>query len=301
MKILILGTGYLGSEIAFSLSQNHSVTCIDHGNNFSEISSSLKNVKLIEGDIKDTTLIKNVSKDIDLICYCIETGGVIDCIEKPDHYKKINVDDFKQLLKSITNPNCSFLLLSSTFVYSDVEKNFEETLTDPKTIYGQLRLEQESILMQSNLSYTILRMSNIYGHQNFYMTKFDNVIDKFIANIFHNHEIFLYGDGTQLVDFVHIDNFLNIFNQIINKKFKNEIYNISNEFRISISDIANNMKNIAKNQYNISVLLKKQFTNDKLPNIPYVSSSKIQKNFLWKNSQNMNSKLKFMFETLKNS
>ena len=61
------------------------------------------------------------------------------------------------------------------------------------------------------------------------------------------------------------------------------------------------MKNIAKNQYDISVLLQKQFANDKLPNIPYTSSSKIQKNFSWKNSQNINSKLKFMFETLKNS
>ena len=103
-----------------------------------------------------------------------------------------------------------------------------------------------------------------------------------------------------MVDFVHIDNFLKILNQIIDDKSKNEIYNISNEFRMSISDIVNDMKNIAETKYNISVQLNKR-DDDPLPNIPNTSTSKIQKKFLWKNSQNMNSKLECMFENIKNS
>ena len=71
--------------------------------------------------------------------------------------------------------------------------------------------------MKSILPYTILRMSNIYGHQHFFDAKFNNVIDKFILNIFSNREISLYGDGKQLVDFVHIDDFLNILDQIVSK------------------------------------------------------------------------------------
>jgi len=301
LKILILGTGYVGSEIASSLSKNHIVTCIDHGNNFSDFNHEIKNIKLVKGEIQNKNLIKDFSKDVDLICYCINTGGVVDCMKNPKLYKKINIDNFEELLESIVNKNCHFLLLSTSFVYSDYEKNLESSIPNPLTLYGKFRLEQESLLIKSNLPYTILRMSNIYGHQNFHVSKFNNVIDKFITNIFSNQEIFLYGDGKQLVDFVHIDNFLKILNQIIDDKSENEIYNISNEFRISISDIANNIKNIAETDYNISVQINKSDDNIPLPNIPNASTSKIQKKFLWKNSQNMNLELLRMFESIKNS
>jgi nucleoside-diphosphate-sugar epimerase len=300
LKILILGTGYVGSEIASSLSKNHIVTCIDHGNNFSDFSGKLENIKLVKGEIQNKNLIKEFSKDVDLICYCINTGGVVDCMENSELYKKINIDDFQELLESIENKNCHFLLLSTSFVYSDAKKNYEDSVTKPLTLYGKFRLEQESLLTKSNFPYTILRIANIYGHQNFCVSKFNNAIDKFISNIFSNQEISLYGDGTQLVDFVHIDNFLKILNQIIDDKSENEIYNISNEFRMSISDIVNDMKNIAETKYNISVQLNKR-DDDPLPNIPNTSTSKIQKKFLWKNSQNMNLKLESMFENIKNS
>ena len=129
MKILILGTGYVGSEIASSLSKNHIVTCIDHGNNFSDFSGKLENIKLVKGEIQNKNLIKEFSKDVDLICYCINTGGVVDCMENSELYKKINVDDFQELLESIENKNCHFLLLSTSFVYSNSEKNYEDSVT----------------------------------------------------------------------------------------------------------------------------------------------------------------------------
>ena len=64
LKILILGTGYVGSEIASSLSKNHIVTCIDHGNNFSDFSGKLENIKLVKGEIQNKNLIKEFSKEI---------------------------------------------------------------------------------------------------------------------------------------------------------------------------------------------------------------------------------------------
>lgn len=300
MKILILGSGYIGSEIAYEFSKDNQITCIDHGDNFSKISSKLKNVKLIKGDILDHELVKNISNEMDLICYCIGTGGVVNCIENPDHYKKINIDDFKKLLDSIENKNCRFLLLSTTFVYSNSEKNFENMQTNPDTIYGKLRLQQESILMNSELSYTILRMSNIYGHKNFWIRKFDNVIDKFISTGFSNKKILLYADGTQLVDFIHISNFLNILNQIINQKFQKEIYNITSETRQSIHDIALLIKNIAGKKYNISIQINKNDSSKKLPNIPDASASKIKNKIIWQDYQDLSFELEKMCAKIMN-
>mgnify|MGYP001257364259 CR=1 FL=1 len=299
MKILILGTGYIGSEIAYSLSKNHNVICIDHGKNFSSLDSVKHKMKLIKDEYQNIDLIQNITKDIDLICYCINTGGVVDCIQNSELYKKINIDDFKQLLESINNKKCHFLLLSTAFVYADLRTNFEDSTTNPDTLYGKFRLEQERILVESKLPYTILRMSNIYGHHNVFQKQLSNVIDKFILNIFQNQEITIFGDGTHLVDFVHIRNFLKIFKKIVNEKPKNEIYNIANENRISINDMAKKMVNIAKNKYNISVLLKKQLSGNKLPNIPGTSTLKIQEKFSWENEYDIDSVFETMFEELK--
>ena len=93
MKILILGTGYIGSEIAYLLSKNHNVICIDHGKNFSSLDSIQHKLKLIKDEYQNTSLIQNITKNIDLVCYCINTGGVVDCIQNSEMYKKINIDD----------------------------------------------------------------------------------------------------------------------------------------------------------------------------------------------------------------
>ena len=299
MKILILGTGYIGSEIACSLSKNHNIICIDHGKNFSSLNSIQNNIKLIKDEYQNTSLIQNITRDIDLICYCINTGGVVDCIQNSEMYKKINIDDFKQLLESIDNKKCHFLLLSTAFVYADSKINSEDSIPNPDTLYGKFRLEQERILVESKLPHTILRMSNIYGHHNLFQKQLNNVIDKFILNIFQNQEITIFGDGTHLVDFVHISNFLKVFEKIVNERPKNEIYNVSNENRISINDIAKKMVSIAKNKYNISILLKKQLSGNKLPNIPSTSTLKIQEKFSWKNEYDIDSVFETMYEELK--
>tara|TARA_B100001540_G_C15798109_1_gene638607 strand:+ start:201 stop:1103 length:903 start_codon:yes stop_codon:yes gene_type:complete len=299
LKVLILGTGYIGSEIAYLLSKNHDVVCIDHGNNFSSLNSIQNKIKLIKDEYQNVNLIQDVTKDIDLICYCINTGGVVDCIQNSELYKKINIDDFKQLLESIHNKKCHFLLLSTAFVYADSKMNLEDSIPEPETLYGKFRLEQEKILVNSKLPYTILRLSNIYGHHNLFQKQLSNVIDKFILNIFQNQEITIFGDGTHLVDFVHIRDFLTLFEKIINKRSKNEIYNIANENRISINDIAKIMINIARDKHNISVILKKQLSDNKLPNIPKISTVKIQEKFSWENKDNIDSIFETIFEKLK--
>jgi nucleoside-diphosphate-sugar epimerase len=143
-------------------------------------------------------------------------------------------------------------------------------------------------------------MSNIYGHKNFWIRKFDNVIDKFISTGFSNKKILLYADGTQLVDFIHISNFLNILNQIINQKFQKEIYNITSETRQSIHDIALLIKNIAGKKYNISIQINKNDSSKKLPNIPDASASKIKNKIIWQDYQDLSFELEKMCAKIMN-
>jgi len=291
----------LGTEIACSLSLNHHVTCIGHTNDSYKFNSKFSNINFIHGDINDKELLEKYVQNSDQIFYCIGTGGVIDCIENPQIYKKINMDNFSTLIESIKSNNSTFFLFSTAFVYSDLTKNSENSETKPKTLYGKYRLEQESILKKSNIPYIILRLSNIFGHQYFWPKESQNVIDKFISNVFSTREISLHGDGTQLVDLVQINQVLDLINKINEKCIKNEIFNVSNESRTSIIDIAKIIQNHANQKYNISIKLNKKNDFKNLPNIPAISSSKIMKNFQWKNLKTMTINDIFEYENTRNN
>ena len=296
MKILILGSGYLGTELACSLSSNHSITCIGHANDSYKFNSKFPNINFIKGDVYDKELLEKNSLNSDQIYYCIWTGSVVDCIENPQIYKKINIDNFSALIESIKPKNSTFFLFSSAFVYSDLPKNSENSETKPETLYGKYRLQQELILKKSHMPYVILRLANIFGHQYFWPKQSQNVIDKFISNVFSTKQISLHGDGTQLVDLVQINQVLNLVNKINEKSIKNEIFNVSNESRTSIIDIAKTIQNYAIEKYNISIHLYKKNDYKKLPNIPAISSSKIMKYFQWKNLETITIKDIFEYE-----
>ena len=88
-----------------------------------------------------------------------------------DFYKKVNINGFKQLIEFIKNKKCYFLLLSTSFTYSDSKINFEDSIPNPKTLYEKNCLEQENILMKNKIQYIILRVSNIHGHNNLFQKK----------------------------------------------------------------------------------------------------------------------------------
>jgi len=297
LKILILGLGYVGSELAYSLAKSNEVIVVDHGKKFSELGEKLSNVKLIKGDITNEDLIRDVTKDVDVICYCVNTGGVTDCENNLEVYKKINIDDFQKLLLNIENISSRFILFSSTFVYSNIENNDEKSITNPETLYGKLRLSQESLLVKNVEKYTILRISNIYGHENFQKSKFYNVIDRFIINALDEKDIILNGDGTQLADFVHISDLIRIFHNILENEKENSIFNISNEKRLEISEIGEIINCIASNEYNKKSFIQKRNTNKKLPDIPSTSSNKIVRDYGWKTNQDIKKRLEEIFET----
>ena len=294
MKILILGLGYVGSELAYSLAKLHEVVVIDHGQKFLELKEKLSNIKLIRGDITDCDLIRDITKDVDVICYCINTGGVTDCESDPELYKKINIDDFHKLLINIENISARFILFSSAFVYSNMKDNDEKSETNPETLYGKLRLEQESLLIKNIKKYTILRISNIYGHENFQNSKFYNVIDKFITNTLNQKNIVLNGDGTQLADFIHISDLMRIFPNFLEDE-NNHVFNISNGKRLEICKVAEIISHIASNTYNKESFIEKN-NGEKLPDIPSTSSNKIVIDFGWKTNQNMIKRLEEIFD-----
>ena len=280
MNILIVGLGSIGSEIAYTFYSSSHITCIDHGKHFESIKKILPKMNYVKGDIHDPSLIENLSDPPDIVFYCIDTGSVVSCMNDPNKYEKINVSLFHIFLDNLYKKfNPHFFLLSSTFVYPDVDKISEKTKPFPETLYGKLRLKQEKILQEYASNYTILRLSNIFGYGNFYNIGNPSAIEKFIDCVFSLKNISVYGNGKQLVDYLHKPDLMNLLKILVQTTPKT-IYNVSSGNSKSIIDIAKIISKVGLEKFNQKIETS-IMSNTKLPNSPKIIPNKIIKDYNW--------------------
>ena len=280
MNILIVGLGSIGSEIAYTFYSSSHITCIDHGKHFESIKKILPKMNYVKGDIHDPSLIENLSDPPDIVFYCIDTGSVVSCMNNPNKYEKINVSLFHIFLDNLYKKfNPHFFLLSSTFVYPDVDKISEKTKPFPETLYGKLRLKQEKILQEYASNYTILRLSNIFGYGNFYNIGNPGAIEKFIDCVFSLKNISVHGNGKQLVDYLHKPDLMNLLKILVQTTPKT-IYNVSSGNSKSIIDIAKIISKIGLEKFNQKIETS-VMSNTKLPNSPKIIPNKIIKDYNW--------------------
>ena len=280
MNILIIGLGSIGSEIAYTFYSSSNITCIDHGKHFESIKKFLPKINYVKGDIHDSFLIENLSDPPDIVFYCIDTGSVVSCMNDPDKYEKINISLFHIFLDNLYKKfNPHFFLLSSTFVYPDVDKISEKTKPFPETLYGKLRLKQEKILQEYASNYTILRLSNIFGYGNFYNIGNPGAIEKFIDCVFSLKNITVHGNGKQLVDYLHKSDLMNLLKILVQITPKT-IYNVSSGNSKPIIDIAKIISKIGLEKFNQKIETS-VMSNTKLPNSPKTAPNKIMNDYNW--------------------
>lgn len=280
MNILIIGLGSIGSEIAYTFYSSSHITCIDHGKHFESIKKILPKINYVKGDIHDPSLIENLSDPPDIVFYCIDTGSVVSCMNDPNKYEKINVSLFHIFLDNLYKKfNPHFFLLSSTFVYPDVDKISEKTKPFPETLYGKLRLKQEKILQEYASRYTILRLSNIFGYGYFYNIGNPGAIEKFIDCVFSLKNISVHGNGKQLVDYLHKPDLMHLLKILVQTTPKT-IYNVSSGNSKSIIDIAKIISKIGLEKFNQKIETS-VMSNTKLPNSPKIIPNKIIKDYNW--------------------
>ena len=296
-KILILGTGSVGSEIACFFYNKYKITCIDHGKNFNVMKKQLPNIKFVKSDINDFELIKTESVDCKMIFYCIDTGGVIGCMKYPEKYYDVNITNFNELLNSLKVKKPHFFLLSSIFVYPDIPNVTEKTRPNPLTLYGKLRMQQEQILMNQKCGFTILRLSNIFGYGHFVDVGNMGAIEKFINSVFTGNKIILDGDGEQRVDYVYKEDLMILLEKLTSDLTLKRVYNVSTGLVKPISEVAHIIKDIAIKKFgkNVEVIISDK--NSKSPNLPKASPHKVMKEFSWKPLTDFYSQITHMMET----
>lgn len=169
MKILVTGAaGYIGSVLVSELLRNgHGVVAID---NFMYNQTSLldccydRKLTVIRGDARDKNLISKCLKNVDAIFPLACFTGTSLCQKNPFEAKAVNVDAIRMILDLRSRDQ--IIIFPATQSGYGIGQNSifctEKTPLKPISLYGQLKVEIEKILLDAGNCIT-LRLATAFG------------------------------------------------------------------------------------------------------------------------------------------
>ena len=171
MRVLLTGaSGTVGHHVIYKLlEKKYTVTILELDNKKNrKVLKPYENLtNIIWGSITDSSLINNIVLEQDIV---IHLAGLIP--PYADHHEEltrtINYGGTKNIVDAIkeNNPKCFLMFASSISVYGDRVCNYNITINDELNIsegdyYALIKKQTEEMIIESNINYTIFRLSAI--------------------------------------------------------------------------------------------------------------------------------------------
>ncbi len=142
------------------------------------------------------------------------------------------------------------IFISTDEVYGETLKfKNEKSLLEPTNPYSASKagadLLAQTYIKSFNLPIIIIRSNNLYGNRQFS----EKIIPAIIKAIVKRSRVLIHGKGQTSRHFLHIEDFCNAINLIINKSKLREIYNIRGKTCYKIIELVKKMCEIAKIHY----------------------------------------------------
>ena len=277
-KILITGgAGYVGAVLTpYLLNKGHKITVIDLMIYGEKVLDKNPNLRIIKGDIRDTSLLERELPNHDIVIHlaCISNDPSFEL--NPKLGRSINLDAFTPLVE-IAKKNLvkRFIYASTSSVYGiKKEKDVDESMSlEPLTDYSKYKVDCEVILkkyVSENFTPIVIRPATVCGYSP--RQRLDVVVNILTNLAYHKRSVSVFG-GKQLRPNIHINDMAKAYEALIDapkSKVSGEIFNVGYENR-SVLDLANTVKKVIGSD----VSLKLSSTND---NRSYhISSKKIKK------------------------
>jgi UDP-glucose 4-epimerase len=214
---------------------------------------SCPNFTLIKGDIRDKILLKKIMIDTDYIFHEAAQAGVRISVDDPIKPHEVNATGTLNLLDTAKDAGVKKIVnASSSSVYGKMKYlPFDELHpTEPVSPYGISKLMAEHYCRVFQELYDLksvsLRYFTVYGPQ----MRPDLAIHIFMHRALHNEPIIIFGDGTKTRDFTYIQDIVQANIKAMNKGSGE--YNIGGGYNISVQQLAEKIKVIAKSTSKIT-------------------------------------------------
>ena len=239
------GAGFVGSHLVKLLVKNgHKITVIDnlHTGKKENLGEVKDKIEFLNIDIQDYDSMEKNMKDIDGVFHQAALTVVQDSFTRPEEYFDVNVHGTENIFKLANENKFKVVYASSSSVYGHKLETpiTEDAERSPISPYGKTKLEDEYLVEKySNLNTEIigLRYFNIFGKGQ--TIEYAGVITKFLDRINEGKSPIIFGDGSQIRDFIHVSDVARSNLMAMNSKSSNLIVNIGTGNAISILELAN--------------------------------------------------------------
>lgn len=183
-----------------------------------------------QGDIGNEKLVRNLLFGIDAVVNFAAESHVDRSILNSNDFIQTNIVGVQVILDAInsTGRDIRYLQVSTDEVYGSIDAGSwtEEMPLQPNSPYSASKACAELLSRAANkthaLDVVITRSSNNYGPYQFP----EKLIPKFIINLLEGRKIPIYGSGTNVRDWLHVDDHCRgVYNALVNGK-SGSVYNI---------------------------------------------------------------------------
>ena len=229
------GAGFIGSHVADHLLRlGHRVVVLDDlsGGCTANVPPG---ATFVNGSILDEQLVERLfakngfSFVYHLAAYAAE--GLSHFIKR-FNYRNNLIGSVNLINASVNHRVQRFIFASSIAVYGAGQSPMKEDMSPaPEDPYGIAKLAVEQDLKSSHemfgLEYTIFRPHNVYGERQNIGDRYRNVVGIFMNQLLSDEPMSIFGDGTQIRAFTHINDVAPIIAASVNcPDAGNEIFNI---------------------------------------------------------------------------
>ncbi|MBF0434790.1 MAG: NAD-dependent epimerase/dehydratase family protein [Magnetococcales bacterium] len=245
MRVLVTGgAGFIGSHLVDKLLlRGHEVVVIDRflrGNKLTR--EAIRNIRLVEGDVRDTRLVLELTKDCDLIFHLAAYLGVDIVADHPLETMDTEAVGMKNIANAaVINGIEKVVYASTSGVYGKaaiemaVDEDFQVAPNSSYAIakrYNEIYLQ--SLFKEKQIQSFSLRYFNVYGpRQDTRM-----VLPRFFQQAIEGKPLTVFGQGLQTRDFTYIDDVVEASIRISEAGKGCEIINIARGEDVPIVELA---------------------------------------------------------------
>ena len=245
MRIVVVGGGgFIGSALVKHLSGRHECVCFGHGGRFAELREKLGgSVEYFEGDVNDAEALREALRGADAAVHAAGTGGEADCLADPTRSLLAHVYGTQTLAREAARANVARLVYTSTIAVYGTDHARPMPLTEeleprPDEFYGALKATAERALIERG-RFRILRLSNVYGYGSGLFSLSSGVAGKFVGLIGQGKPLRVYGEGSQLIDYAHVDDVCRAYELALGApESESFVYNVGGGRPVSVRELA---------------------------------------------------------------
>lgn len=267
MKFAVTGgAGFIGNNIVhLLLNHGHQVKVIDnlHTGKMENLSDIIEQIEFENIDIRDYEKLSHSLKNIDGVFHQAALTIVQESFEKEKEYHDVNVQGTENVFKIAKKEGIKVVYASSSSIYGNTEQipikeNFPRKPINP---YGKTKLDDE-LLAEKYCSEDVkiigLRYFNVYGIGQ--TGTYAGVITKFLNKLEKSESPIIFGDGSQVRDFVYVKDVALANLAAMNSSVSEGFYNIGTGKSVSIFELTEKMISLFK--LNLKPLFEKPLEGD---------------------------------------